>query len=71
MLQIPYVLVLQLALTGQIIALDGGFRNEEECRAALTRLQSGEKMTVYVQGVAVPVERGIGCTPKAVPGVSS
>ena len=62
----PWVLILQM-VTGQIIALDGGFKTKEECETALARLQSGEKMTVYSkEGLASPVERGIGCTPKTI-----
>lgn len=60
-----WLLILQL-VTGQIIALDGGF-DEQGCRAALARLASGDRMSITTKdGVHVPVARGFECKPKPV-----
>ena len=58
-----FVMILQLALTGQHVAID--VASEEECKTAIARIEAGEKMTLYLKnGVAVPVERVLGCVSK-------
>ncbi len=62
-----YLLILQVALTGQHLALEQP--NEAECRAALARIASGEyrllTLDIGAKGLQVPIARGIECVPKA------
>ena len=58
-----FVMILELALTGQHVAID--VASEEECKAAIVRIEAGQKMTLYLKnGVQVPVERVLGCVSK-------
>lgn len=65
-----WVMLLQIAVTNQIVGID--VASEEECRAAMDKLAAGEQMTVTLpNGVVLPVAKGIDCVmrrPKA-PGV--
>lgn len=58
-----WVLILELALTGQHVAID--IPTEAECRSSLSRLAAGEHMIVTTKdGIRLSVERGIACRPK-------
>jgi hypothetical protein len=58
-----FIMILQLALTGQHVAID--VASEEECRAAIQRIEAGQKMILTLKnGVQVPVERVLGCVSK-------
>jgi len=55
-----YFLIVQLATTGQLAALDTP--NEAACLADLARVQSGVYRVIHLDnGLVLPVLRGIGC----------
>ena len=57
-----WLMILQLT-TGQFVGLPVG--SQAECTIAMWRLQAGEQMYVLGKdGLRVPVQRGLGCTPK-------
>ncbi len=62
-----WVLIVEVALTGQHLALNQP--NEEECRAALARVDAGIyrviTLDIGAKGLMVPIARGIECVPKA------
>ena len=58
-----WVMILQILVTNQVIALDVG--SEEECRTAMARITAGEKMEVTTKdGIRLPIERHLGCRRK-------
>ena len=58
-----FVMILELALTGQHVAID--VASEEECRAAIVRIEAGQKIIITLKnGVQIPVERVLGCVRK-------
>ena len=58
-----FVMILELALTGQHVAID--VASEEECRAAIVRIEAGQKIIITLKnGVQIPVERVLGCVSK-------
>lgn len=60
-----WIMILQLSLTGQHVAID--VASEEECKAAIVRIEAGQKMILTLKnGVQVPVERVLGCVAKQV-----
>lgn len=63
-----WIMILEIAITGQMIALEVG--SEEECRVALARIAAGERMTITMKdGLKVPVAKGIDCQMKKLAGV--
>lgn len=58
-----WLVVVELAFTGQRAALDAG--TEAECHAALARIARGEFNAVIMDnGLRLPIARGLGCIPK-------
>ncbi len=62
-----WTLIVQVALTGQHLALDQP--SEAECRASLARIEAGIYQVITLdigaKGLMVPIARGIECVPKA------
>ena len=58
-----WAMILEIAFTGQHIALD--VASEAECKAAMARIAAGAQMIVTTkEGLRFPIARGLGCIPK-------
>jgi hypothetical protein len=63
---IEWIMILQIALTGQVVPID--VTSKQECLDAKARVEAGEKMTLTLKsgigGVLVPVEKVLACVSK-------
>jgi hypothetical protein len=63
---IEWIMILKIALTGQVVPID--VASQQECLDAKARVEAGEKMTLTLKsgigGVRVPVEKVLACVSK-------